>query len=322
MAMSDALTYILPIRLGRPARAELYEYLHWVAMRAELIVVDGSDAPIFAEHARHMPGGTHYAPDRDLTACTNGKVAGVLTGFRRASHDAVVIADDDVRYEADGLNRMAGALERVDVVRPQNYFAPLTWHACWDSARSLLNRVAGGDWPGTLGVRRSALPPRGYDGDVLFENLELVRTVVAGGGTASCPLDLFVRRHPPSTRHFWSQRIRQAYDETARPLRLVLWLAVLPTLSTMVSAKRWDLVLVLAVSVMALAEIGRRRSDGRRVFPPVASLLAPVWVLERGVCAWLALAAYVFRGGVPYAGRIVSRAATPMRHLRQRAGRA
>ena len=72
----------------------------------------------------------------------------------------------------------------VELVRPQNYFAPLRWHARWDTARTLLNRVAGGvDFPGTLAVRRSrSSQTDGYDGDVLFENLELIRTIEAAGG--------------------------------------------------------------------------------------------------------------------------------------------
>lgn len=319
--MAQRLTYILPIRLSRSAVPEFFEYLGWLASRTELVVVDGSDCAVFAEHSRGMPPGlTHCAPDYDLRACANGKVAGVLTGFRRASHDAIVIADDDVRYDDDGLRRVASALDAADLVRPQNYFAPLTWHACYDTARSLLNRMSGGDWPGTLAVRRSALPHRGYDADVLFENLELVRTVIAGGGIAICPLDLFVRREPPSTPHFWSQRVRQAYDETARPLRLVVWLAILPIFFVLGWRGRWNLMLAIAAGAMVIAEIGRWRGNGRRVFPVVASLLAPIWLLERGVCAWLALTAYVFWGGLPYHGRFVERAATPLRELRARFG--
>lgn len=315
--VAATITYVLPIRLSRAAGPEFFGYLRWLAARTELVVVDGSDLAVFAEHSRCMPpGATHCAPDTDLAACANGKVAGVVTGFRRASHDAIVVADDDVRYDEEGLTRVASALDGADLVRPQNYFSPLTWHACYDTARSLLNRMSGGDWPGTLAVRRSALPQRGYDGDVLFENLELVRTVVAAGGTAICPLDLFVRRLPSSTRHFWSQRIRQAYDEMARPLRLVVWLAILPTLVIAASRGRRDLLLAMAAGSMAIAEIGRWRGNGRRVFPAMASLLVPIWLLERGVCAWLALTAYVVWGGVPYHGRLVRRAATPLRHLR------
>src|SRR5206468_11787027 len=101
-----------------------------------------------------------------------------------------------------------------------------------DTARTLLNRSVGRDYPGTLAVRRSRMLAMGmYDGDVLFENLELMRTLRAHGGTIASPLDLFVARVPPSAAHFWGQRTRQAYDDLALPLRMALWLAVLPLLA-------------------------------------------------------------------------------------------
>ena len=107
---------------------------------------------------------------------------------------------------------MAAALECADVVRPQNYFEPLPWHAWIDTGRTLLNRISGGDWPGTLGVRWPILSMAGgYDGNVLFENLELVRTVKAAGGLEHSAAGIYVRRLPPSAHHFWSQRVRQAY---------------------------------------------------------------------------------------------------------------
>src|SRR5918911_162822 len=95
-----------------------------------------------------------------------------LLPIRRAQpapDERVVIADDDVRYDEESLARVVDALDRADVVRPQNYFDPLPWHACLDTARTLLNRISGGDWPGTLAVRRSRLmSTNGYDGNVLF----------------------------------------------------------------------------------------------------------------------------------------------------------
>src|SRR4029079_2928969 len=113
---------------------------------------------------------------------------------------------------------------------PQNYFDPLPWHARVDAARSLLNRVhsgdrelGSGDFPGTLGVRREAFVAcGGYDGDVIFENLELMRTIEAAGGRVATPLDLYVRRLPPTTAHFISQRVRQAYDDFALPVRMAV----------------------------------------------------------------------------------------------------
>jgi len=319
--MHVPISCVLPIRISSPAAPEWIAYVRWLATRADVCVVDGSPAAVFADHARRLAlsGASHVPPDPDLSHLINGKVAGVLSGMRRVSHSRVIIADDDVRYDDASLAAMARALEHADVVRPQNYFEPCPWHARLDTARQLLNRVSGGDWPGTLGVRRRVLDAtRGYDGDVLFENLELVRTVIAAGGRAACPLDLYVRRLPPSTTHFWSQRVRQAYDELARPARLALWLAVVPVIAGALVSGRRALLAGIAASAIAAAETGRRIAGGPRVFPVSASFLAPVWLCERGVCSWLALLSYAWRGGVSYRGRIVSRAATPLRELQQR----
>jgi hypothetical protein len=284
-----------------------------------VVIVDGSPPDIFAAHAAAWGDVARHLPVDDDIRATNGKVAGVLTGLRRAGDEAVVIADDDVRYDADSLAAVVHALDAAHVVRPQNYFAPLPWHALWDTGRILLNRALDGDWPGTLAVRGSIMRATGgYAGDVLFENLELVRTVVAAGGTQRLAREILVRRLPPRSAHFLGQRVRQAYDELARPWRFAAQLAVLPVVALLaVTGERWTLV-AFAASIIALAEFGRRRDGGRRVFPARASLLAPAWVLERAITSWLALATRVLHGGVRYAGTRVARAATPMRELRSR----
>jgi hypothetical protein len=278
-----------------------------------VIVVDGSPAPLFAAHARAWDGIVcHLHPDPDVS-CANGKVAGVITGMRRATADHVVIADDDVRYDPDGLRAVVGLLRDADLVRPQNHFHPLPWHA--DTARTLLNRGLGGDYPGTFGIRRATFVAMGgYDGDVLFENLELIRTVRAHGGTERRAPDLYVRRLPPEARRFWSQRVRQAYDDLAQPLRMATFLTIGPAASYALLRRRPGAVLAGAAVTVALAELGRRRSGGARVFPASASLIAPVWVAERAVCSWVALAARC-AGGVSYAGRRIRVAAHSPRHL-------
>jgi hypothetical protein len=227
-----------------------------------------------------------------------------------------------VRYDEAALDAVTRLLDRSTVVRPQNYFAPLPWHACLDTARTLVNRVTGGDWPGTLGVRRAALErTNGYDGNVLFENLELVRTVKAAGGVELRPLDLFVRRLPPKSDHYWSQRVRQAYDEFARPARLAIWLTLLPATVVLVARYAWIGLGIAIMIPMSVAELGRRFSGGVRVFPLAAALAAPLWMLERAVCAWVAVAARLVLGGIPYHGAVLKRAATAERTLIARYGR-
>jgi hypothetical protein len=241
-----------------------------------------------------------------------------MTGLALATHERVVLADDDVRWEPHALERAAALLEQADLVRPQNLFEPLPWHARWDTARSLVNRALGADFPGTLAVRRSTvLDAGGYDADVLFENLELMRTVRAAGGVVRDAPDLYVRRLPPSTRHFLGQRVRQAYDSRAQPPRMLAELAVLPLVAAALARRRIGVVLAGVVGVVALAEVGRRRHGGRRHVPASCSWFAPAWVAERAVCSWLALG-QAWRGGVPYAGSRFARAATPERVLRRR----
>lgn len=308
------LSYVLPIRTAQP-RLELEPYLAGLARFVEVIVVDGSDPDVFdRHHAVLAPPVRHVAVDPTRVTAM-GKVGGAMTGLHLASHDRVVIADDDVRYSLEDLEWMDDLLRRVDVVRPQNFFRPLPWHARWDTGRILLNRASGGDWPGTIGVRRSTLfRAGGYAGDVLFENLELERTVRAAGGSALCELGLLVERHPPTTAQFLEQRVRQAYDELARPWRLALFLSILPV----VALTRARAAPPVVLASVALAEFGRRRAGGPRVFPPSSAVWAPLWVAERSVTSWLAVLQRLRYGGVRYRGSVLRRAATPYRELQAR----
>ncbi|GAA3203238.1 glycosyltransferase [Nonomuraea roseoviolacea] len=315
----QGLDYVLPLRWEDDAGLEeLTAYLRELSRHARVIVVDGSRDELFDRHAGRWRGlVTHVRPDPGLRFA-NGKVNGVTTGLRLARAQHVVIADDDVRYEPAALAGMDALLAGADLVRPQNHFDPLPWHARWDTARTLLNRAVGADYPGTFGVRRSFFwEMGGYDGDVLFENLELIRTVRARGGVEYHAPGLYVRRLPPDVSRFWSQRVRQAYDDLAQPARLALFLSVLPAAAAGLARRRFGALAVAAGLAVGLAEAGRRRAGGRRVFPWTASLFAPVWVLERATCAWLAVGA-ALGGGVPYAGRRLRRAAHSVRSLRRR----
>lgn len=312
-------SYVLPIAAGSSQVRALNGYLQRLSRVIEdVVVVDGSPVAVFEEHARSW--GSRVSHLRPEEQTTNGKVAGVMTGVRAARHEYVIIADDDVRYRRAELIRMLVLLGDYDVVRPQNYFYPLPWHARWDTARSLLNRLSDGDWPGTLGVRRSLLlKAGGYSGEVLFENLELVRTIRAAGGREAVPLDLFVARRPPEIAHFRSQRVRQAYDEWARPTRLAGQLSLLPA-AVMLARKAPRFLIAATAGAVIAAEIGRRRGHGHRAFPSTSALWAPAWLAERAVTSWLALGARLASGGVRYRDTRLRNAATPINELKQRLG--
>lgn len=319
-------SYILPLRWSaNDGLEELASYLEQLSRWSTVIVVDGSSPAFFDAHARAFPLGIRHITPRQRPGA-NGKVAGIMTGVHVADTEFLILADDDIRYDQSSLEHMLGLLADAEIVRPQNYFLALPWHARLDTARSLINRAFGADYPGTLGVRRSALlATDGYDGDVLFENLELLRTIKAAGGRETLASNLFIGRIAPSASHFLSQRIRQAYDDFAQPARLVIELSLLPILiaavcpalirGRAVSAIAIPAIAVAAVSCTA-AEIGRRRDGGTQVFGAASSLWAPAWLVERSLCIWVAL---LFRaaGGVPYAGGRLYKAANSPAHLRQ-----
>lgn len=290
--------YVLPLRWERPDDGELGDYLARLSTWIDVVVVDGSPREVFAaHHARWSDRLTHIAP-RPPGPTENGKVVGVVEGLRATTAPRVVVADDDVRYDEAGLVRAVGLLDDADLVRPQNFFRPMPWHAHWDTARILINRATGGDYPGTFALRRRCLSD-GYDTHVLFENLELIRTVRVAGGRERRAHDLYVERLPPSTSRFISQRVRQAYDSQAQPVRLLVELALLP--ATIAAARRPRLLVVLATAAVLVARHGRGKAGGRARFPLVAVALAPAWVVERAVCSWVALA-YRLTGGIGYAG--------------------
>jgi hypothetical protein len=314
--------YVLPLRwsaaVSRRESPELGSYLEWLSDLIDVTVVDGSDDAVALRHRDQWEAlrlrGVRYLRPEPWPGC-NGKVGGVVTGIRASRHEHVVIADDDVRYDSESLVAVLSALTGADLVRPQSVFSGACWHTRWDTGRSLVNRALGHDFPGTHGVRRSLfMAMGGYDGDVLFENLELARSAAAAGGTVRDLPGTFVRRLPPTSSHFWSQRIRQAYDDLAQPWRLLAELSLLPGLLVTLS-KAPKALGGWAVGAVLVAELGRRKAGGSRVYPASAPAWVLPWVLERSVCIWLAVAQRAM-GGARYGGIRVRRAATPARVLK------
>jgi Glycosyltransferase like family 2 len=326
-AIRQSAEYILPLRwTGDSDLPDLAAYLGRLSGWIPVTVVDGSGPELFERHRAAFPSAVRLirpeqaAGNGGSKGSGNGKVAGVMTGVRAAKAELLVIADDDVRYTRESLTAVVDHLGSADIVRPQNYFDPLPWHAWWDTSRTLINRAWSADFPGTLAVRRSALLATGGYDPVLFENLELIRTVKAAGGREKILPDLFVARRPPEPRHFLRQRTRQAYDDFAQPRRLAAELSLLPAIAAAACLPRkyrGRALLGMAAAPVIIAEIGRRRHGGATVFPFRAVWCAPLWVLERAFCVWIALA-FRLGGGVPYAGSRLKTAANPEAELHRR----
>lgn len=319
-AKSEAFrcTYILPIRRVRARRQESDELARYFGklkqVGCEVLVVDGSSAEIFAEHNRAWRKlCRHVTVDRQYTYL-NGKVNGVHTGVDLASCESIILADDDIRYTVEEIARVCELLERHDMVRPQNYLAPLPWWGRMEAARMLINRgvLRTGDYPGTCAFRRSACLRFGhYDGDVLFDNEEIVRHFAVKGANVCYALDFFILKRPPTLRKWLEQRPRQAYEDFDMRLKTLLFMSLLPTAIALgcFSGARAALTLFSVVSIGAglLAARGLLRNRAHNFFPAHVILYVPLWILERALSVYWALYWRVAHGGYPFGEQLLSK---------------
>jgi len=310
-------TYLLPIRRVKTSLRELQEFADYfrslAAAGCEVLVVNGSSPEVFAR----MEGAwadccRHVAVDRSH-GYQNDKTNGVHTGVALASHEAIILADDDIRYTAGDVRRMGALLQKHEFVRPQNYLSPLPWWARMEAARMLINRATLriGDYPGTFGFRRSTFQRVGhYDGDVLFDNEELARHFAAAGADVAYARDFFILKRPPSLAKWREQRPRQAYEDFELRAKTTFFGALLPVLGLLLTfrGKRaaHRAAVAVAVGAMGLALQGRR-GGAARFFPLSVCLSAPLWVLERALSTYWALGWKLWRGGYPFGGRLLTR---------------
>ena len=310
-------TYLLTIRRVRFDAGEAGRFRDYFRLLAgagcEVLVVDGSPREVFNAHAEAWGGACVHAPVDPQYKYLNGKVNGIHTGVSLAAHECIVLADDDIRYTPDDVRRMSEMLDTFEMVRPQNYLKPLPAWARTEAARMLINRawMAEGDYPGTLGVRREAMRRLGhYDGDVLFDNEEIVRHFRAHGARIAYARDFFILKRPPGFRKWVEQRPRQAYEDFVMRTKTAFFAALLPALALLWFAAGWGWALAAGAVVAcgAVLVAARGLGDGAaRFFPPWLCLYAPLWVAERVASTYWAFYWRVARGGYPFGDRLLAK---------------
>jgi hypothetical protein len=240
-------------------------------------------------------------------------VNGVHTGVALSRCEAIILADDDIRYVREDVGRMCELLETFELVRPQNYLAPLPWWARLEAARMLINRGAlrTGDYPGTCGLRKSAMLRVGhYDGDVLFDNEELVRHFILEGANVCHANDFFILKRPPTLPKWREQRPRQAYEDFVMRVKTVTFMSVIPVglAAGIALGGKGVLSYALAVSAVAIALAARGLRDGARRFVPAwVPFYAPLWVLERSLSVYSAIYWRLVYGGYPFGDKLLSK---------------
>ncbi len=311
-------TYLLPIRRSAFSAEEARDFAAYfqtlTAANCEVIVVDGSPDDIFAQHANAWAHTCrHQRVDRRF-GYLNDKVNGIHTGVEIASCERIILADDDIRYTAADLEKMIALLDEHEMVRPQNFLSPLPWWARLESARMLINRATLrlGDYPGTCAFRRSTMLRIGhYDGDVLFDNEEIVRHFASSGATINYAIDFFVQKRPPSYGKWLEQRPRQAYEDFGLRSKTALFLAFpIIVIASGVAAGFAGIVVCLvlfSIFSIALACAGGARGLASEYIPPWLCLYAPLWAFERSLSTYWAVYWHFRHGGYPFGDKLLTR---------------
>jgi hypothetical protein len=311
-------TYLLPIRRVRADGTESEDFARYfrrlAAAGCEVLVVDGSPPEVFEAHARAWEGACRHVPVDPRYKYLNGKVNGVHTGVALAGCERIVLADDDIRYLAADVERACALLERHEMVRPQNYLAPLPWWARTESARMLINRgvLRAGDYPGTCAFRRSTCLRVGhYDGDVLFDNEEIVRHFALSGADVLCATDFFVLKRPPTLAKWMEQRPRQAYEDFVMRAKTALFASLVPAALALAlvsgAAALLTFVAFVSLASVLVALRGLVRDRAYKFFPVYTALYAPLWVLERALSVYWAFYWRARYGGYPFGAALLSK---------------
>ena len=319
-------TYVLPIRratFSESQTVELHNYLSiLVAAGCEVIVIDGSPPDIFPQHHRAWSDVCRHEPVDRRFAYLNDKVNGIHTGVALATCKKIILADDDIRYRKIDIQKMCDLLDEFEVIRPQNYLGPKSsskglldppW-ALTEAARMLINRATlrHTDYPGTCAFRREAFLRAGeYDGDVLFDNEELIRHFARQSTRICYGNDFFIAKRPPNFRKWLEQRPRQAYEDFGLRFKTILFGSLLPLgIAIAVMAPGWLSILSAAAASqlsILIAFAGWRRGDARKYFRLHTCLFAPLWVLERTLSTWWAFSWRITRGGYPFGDRLLKK---------------
>jgi hypothetical protein len=308
----SACTYLLPIRRTAFSELEASEFAKYFKqlgdLGCEVLVVDGSSSEVFAAHEKMWREVCRHEAVDSRFEFLNDKVNGVHTGVALAANEKIILADDDIRYGKIDIERVSALLDDFEVVRPQNYLRDAHWWALTESARMLINRATlrTADYPGTCGFRRQTFLNAGdYDGDVLFDNEELIRHFARRGARIAFENNIFILKRAPSFRKWLEQRPRQAYEDFGLRFKTILFASLLPMAITLALFNpKWLSIFLLSILV---ALIGWLRGNARKYFSMLACLAAPVWIFERTLSTYWAFYWLVAHGGYPFGERLLKK---------------
>ncbi|MBV8546002.1 MAG: hypothetical protein JO093_13055 [Acidobacteria bacterium] len=290
-------TYLVVIDRDREPADDLRDlaaYLSTISVAGcEVIVVDASPSPIFENNRAVLRWVSSHIAARPRHRNFTGGIDSVRTALDVSSCDKIIVADENVRYDAGAIESVCDLLDLHEVVEPQDYFEPLPWWSGIEAGRMLVHRGVEPlpDHGATFGIRKSSV--RGLRGvDIAWSNGEdAVRRLASQGAEVFSACEVFVRRLPPPLDHWLRDRQRQAGGDFALPVKSAFFFALLPIAILLATIGGFRLAggYAGAIAFASIVLAVRGRGGASSFFPLRACLCAPLWVFERSVSVYWAL---------------------------------
>jgi len=289
-------SYVVVVGSSAAAEHELRDlagYLSTIAVAGcDVVILDASPRLQFDLNERILRWVGQHIAVRSEHRTPGGSIDLVRCAATLAACDKVIVAADDVRYNADAIAEVCDLLDAHEVVEPQDYLDPLPWWGGVETGRILVHRgiEPQPDHGATFAFRREILAGLHSlaAGDVIADH---VHRLGAAGAEVFVASGVFVRREPGALSAWFSQRARAAGDDFAQPIKTAFFFSITPLLALLAVLGGLGLAGGTAGAI-AFASVGlaiRGRAGAGAFFPLHACLFAPVWIFERSVSVYWAL---------------------------------
>ena len=299
-------TYLVPLESASASTDDLRDFAAYLCKLAvsdfDVLIVDGSLPTALERNRQVLRWVGRHVLARPEHLNPDGSIDPVRAATDLTACDKVIVADAQVRYSDEAIDRICTLLDLHEVVEPQDYIDPLPWWSGIDAGRMLLHRSLSPlpDHGSTFGFRKNAIRGlRSLDHGVAPD--DSVRRLASRGAEVFSAIEVFVRRLPPVLSDWLRDLPRHADDDFSVSAKAAFFFGLLPI----------TLVLILLggarlaggyAGAIAFASFGlamRGRIGARAFFPWRACLYAPVGILERSISVYWALLRRLSWGSEP-----------------------